>query len=58
MGRPAGERAMTAGIDTLVLPLSGWVFQWRADRAWRELGPQQWHDETAGTFVPGDDEWS
>jgi hypothetical protein len=48
---------MTAGIETLVLPLSGWVFQWRADQAWRELGPTQWHDEMGGTFVPGEEEW-
>ena len=48
---------MTAAVETLVLPLSGRVFQWRQDQTWRELDPEQLCDETAGRFVPDEDEW-
>jgi hypothetical protein len=45
------------GLETLVLPLSGWVFQWRADGWWRELAPDQWRAELDGVFTPSGDEW-
>jgi hypothetical protein len=35
-------------VETLVMPLSGWVFQWRSDGWWRELSTDQHRDEAAG----------
>ena len=43
--------------QTLVLPLSGWVFQWRGDGCWRELAPDQYRAELDGAFTPSGDEW-
>lgn len=44
-------------IETVVLPLSGWVFQWRVDGYWRELNRAQYDDELAGRFEPRVDDW-
>ncbi|MDX6254111.1 MAG: hypothetical protein QOJ11_445 [Frankiales bacterium] len=44
-------------VETLVLPLSGWVFQWRHDGWWREVDPDQYRDELAGVFTSSGDEW-
>jgi hypothetical protein len=34
MGGPTSEN-----VETLVLPASGWLLQWRGDGFWRELSP-------------------
>jgi hypothetical protein len=44
-------------IETVLLPLSGWVFQWRDDDHWRDLNRAQYVDELAGRFEPQADEW-
>jgi hypothetical protein len=44
-------------IETVVLALSGWVFQWRDDSHWRELNQAQYNDELAGLFEPRADDW-
>lgn len=44
-------------VETRFLPLSGWLFQWRADGYWRELNDKQHRAELAGGFVPGEDDW-
>lgn len=46
----------TPKVETLVLPLSGWVLQWRTDGWWREVQPAQFRAEQAGEAVP-DDDW-
>lgn len=45
-------------IETVMLPLSGWVFQWRDDGHWRELNRAQYDDELAGRFEPRADDWA
>ena len=40
-----------------MLPLSSWVFQWRDDGCWRELGASQHEDELAGRVNPPADDW-
>ncbi|HEY3924607.1 MAG TPA: hypothetical protein VGL75_08590 [Acidothermaceae bacterium] len=44
-------------IETVSLPLSSWVFQWRDDGYWRELCLAQHDDELAGRFNPPADDW-
>lgn len=44
-------------IETVVLPCSSWVFQWRDDGCWRELNASQHEDELAGRFSPPADDW-
>lgn len=44
-------------VQTLVLPLSRWVFQWRDDEYWRELGPDQHKAELDGVFTPDVNQW-
>lgn len=49
--------SVSVEVQTLVLPLSGWIFQWRSDDHWRELDADQYRAEQDGTHVPGEDEW-
>lgn len=44
-------------ISAIVLPGSGWIFEWRSDGWWRELGSDQRRDEASGKLTPGPDEW-
>jgi hypothetical protein len=44
-------------VETLVLPLSHWVFQWRDDGFWREVDPAQYRDELDGVFTSNGDDW-
>jgi hypothetical protein len=44
-------------VETVILPLSDWAFQWRDDGWWRELSHAQHEDELSGLFTPSDDEW-
>lgn len=44
-------------IESVVMPLSSWVFQWRDDGWWRELSLAQHEDELAGRFTPRADDW-
>lgn len=44
-------------VQTLLLPLSQWVFQWRTDGCWREVDPEQYRDELAGVFRSAGEEW-
>ena len=47
---------MRPGIDTLVTPGFGWVFQWREDGWWRDLDREQLRDEEAGGYVAEQDD--
>ncbi|SNY43936.1 hypothetical protein [Paractinoplanes atraurantiacus] len=46
-----------ADVQTLVLPKSGWVLQWRADGFWRDLSGLQYRDELDGRHRAAEDEW-
>ena len=45
-------------VETLDLPHSTWLLQWRSDRHWRALDQAQHQDEVAGLHEPLADEWA
>lgn len=44
-------------VETLRLPRSGWLLQWRSDGLWRELNDAQYRAELDGSHLPAEDEW-
>ncbi|MEU4161698.1 hypothetical protein [Actinoplanes sp. NPDC026670] len=49
---------LTGGhVQTLHLPGSGWILQWRSDGFWRDLNSAQHRAELDGSHVPAEDEW-
>lgn len=44
-------------IESVTLPLSGQLFQWRDDMRWRRVSVQQAEAEAQGVFVPQEGEW-
>ena len=50
--------ASAAGhVETLRLPRSGWLLQWRSDDFWRELNDVQHRAKVDGSHLPAEDEW-
>lgn len=46
-----------ARVETLVLPLSGWLLQWRNDDHWRSLLVSVHRDELAGPSDLEEPDW-
>ena len=44
-------------VESLRLPGTGRLLQWRDDGFWRDLNDAQHRDELSGAHVPADDEW-
>ncbi|GAA4975592.1 hypothetical protein [Kineococcus glutinatus] len=45
-------------VQTLVLPASGWLLQWRSDACWREVQAEQYQAELDGMHQPMEEyEW-
>jgi hypothetical protein len=44
-------------VQSLVLPGSGWLLQWRSDGFWREVDSAQHRAEVGGSHLPAEDDW-
>lgn len=44
-------------IQTIILELSDWHLHVRSDAHWRLISPEQAQAESAGEFIPAEDDW-